>query len=299
MMTRWTRAFGITLAVVGLLLASSAVALPPGKVHEYEMLLAVGFEDADEEIADEEARRLRAKRHRKITEKVAERLRYRAQVVREEAVARPMRGGRVKVSMRTRRERGWVEAIMLGQGAMRVAPILDQYMLWNEVADSIPEGAALKRHPQYGHYLWSEDAEALKRLAEAFIFPDKKFYVVTDSDGGWRLMWAGAPVLTEREVNEAAPRASVAGVAFIEAKLTKEGAQRWEQVEELTPMMFTVDGEVIDTFRAGEATQRTLTLQCGREWAADAQAQRECVEIVSARVSAPIPMRLSVIRRAE
>lgn len=272
-----------------------SAAPPMGDVREHVVLVAIDQSATVEKLsrdgADERTSQLALK---KLTAEVAQRLERRLLAAGEHAEAKPMRGARVRVVVRTRQQRAWVEGILTGHGAMALREAQDQTGIWSELVAMLPQSVELRPTPQ-GTVAWSQDREALLTLTRKLTMGKSEFFVIPSQGGGWRTLLLKPPAVTQANLTRAERAQSNIGLPFIKLHLNSQGTAAMHSLARKTPMALVVDDEVIDVFRIPDTAQRAdLSLRCSDIWVPPTQ-QVECVDVVVGRLAATLPMKITLI----
>lgn len=287
------------LASLILACAAPAAALPPGQVRDYELVVAVDYgERASSSTSPAASGAERARRGRKLAEAVARRLTHRLEVAGATRADVEVRSQtKLLVRARTRGSRDWVEAVLMGRGFLTVRPVLDERGLWRPHFAKIPDRVHVRGlDPGDQVHLWCAERAPLLELATMAHSPGHALHVVPARRGGWRTLWLGAPLLDHDSITEVRRERSAVGTPYAELRLGEQGVRAWREVAPNQRLAAVVDGEVIDVFSAPSSASRRdrIALQCAEEWVPAAE-REECVELVAARLSAPLPFQLVVL----
>lgn len=282
--------------LVALSASATATALPPKptQTHDLTVLISDRPKRADG-VSDDAWRQELAQ----VDLEVARRLNRRLQVAGARDVnAKPSKIGVIRVSARTAHDRGWAEAILSGKGELEIRQVLDQGPLWDELASELPVTAKLESDDPDHTYLWSEDRDELITISQRIAMPGRTFHVVPRG-GGWRLLWLGEVILSNKHIAKTSREQSNTGVSFAQVALNSQGDRAWSNVERGAQFAVIVDQEAVATVRSPVVTgaPASLAITCNGSWVAKSQ-QATCVDIVASRLAAPVPLTLTLYNKA-
>ncbi len=298
------------ILLAGLLTSSPTVAEPPQKAQDITLHFLVHVPKQGPKESDT----LYATRRKKTHDELRTRVLYRyktAHTHNAKATIKP--SGRMTVTLLSTHSPQFLQAVTLGKGNLNIHQELDQSSLWESLLDPtsgaqslIPKAIQVRDSDVHGLYLQSNDPAALKKFIDKLITPDdSQLRLVRDTaPGSWRTIWLGKPLLTDKMITRTSLDSSPqTGASFGQIQWSEDGLQRWQQLkEEAThPLVLAIDHEPITTIHRPELagiasglhtpTSSQLTFGCDAIWTGQHN-QEECITLVMARASAPIPLKI-------
>lgn len=285
-------------------------ALDNSMEHAFEFIAKLPARQAEESSTQYAARR------KKIEDELLTRLLYRYKVAHGHGAKASFKpSGKLSVKLYSKQSPEFLQSIALGHGQLNVHEELDQSVLWEQMLDPTSEASKLLP-PEvtvlddevHGIYLQSSDPAALLDFVDDFVLPkDRTLRLVRlDASGTWRTILLGEPRLSPRMIERVTLHTSGhTGSRYGQITLSGDGQSTWNKLTEQTdrPLVLAIDGEPVTTLYrpmiAGAikpldvTTTHTapLTFSCDATWVG-ASRLTECVTLVTARASAPIPIKI-------
>lgn len=305
-----TALFTLPFERPGLVHAQEREALDNSMAHTFEFIAKLPSRREDESSAQYAARR------KKIEDELLTRLLYRYKVAHGHGAKASFKTpGKIRVELYSKQSPEFLQSIALGHGALNIREELDQAPLWESMIDPtseasklLPETVIVAEDEVHGMHLQSVDAAKLIDFVDDFVLPKGRslHLVRSDASGTWRTILLGKPLLSQEMVERVSLHTSGhTGSRYGQIDLSVDGQNTWKKLTEQTalPLVLTLDGEPITTlyrpFVAGAikpldvSTSHTapITFACDPTWIG-ASHMTECVTLVAARASAPIPIKL-------
>ena len=316
-------------AALALMVAASSIpllAIPRGEAFAQERAkttLDNSMEHTFEFVANVPARRedetktQYAARRKKIEDELLTRLLYRYKVAHGHGAKASIKpSGKVTLKLYSKQSPEFLQSIALGRGQLNMHAELDQSSLWESMLDPtsaanklLPEAITVSDDDVHGIYLQSTDPARLMGFIDDIVLPSGRslHLVRLDASGTWRTILLGEGLLSQKMVERVTLHTSEhTGSSYGQITLSSQGQIRWKKLVEESerPLVLALDREPITTlYRPALSATITplevytshsapLTFSCDPTWIG-ASHLTECVTLVAARASAPIPIKLA------
>jgi hypothetical protein len=231
--------------------------------------------------------------HRPFTERVAKALRERLSIAGVKAFQIKVSGtSTLLVETGRKVDRQWLHGLLTRRGLVEFRPLQDDALDWVSLAGELPDGVELRRSGLGGDHLWSEDSAALVSFVERIALPNHRL-VVSAERIGFRALLLGPPhpIGSIEEARVRSGRGSYVEVCFAQSTADMNLARKVKtKVEDWVVIL---DGEFVGRVAPAEKPcavfinpPASLQRSQSRRWARQ----------VAARIAAPVPVPLAVIR---